>query len=53
MILQSVDLWGIKRGRILRRIQKYKLSLVKIAPKLLFEKKDETITFCCFFGENT
>jgi hypothetical protein len=45
MFLQSVDLWGIKRGGILRRIKKYKLSLVKIAPKLLFTEKDETITF--------
>jgi hypothetical protein len=45
---------GIKRRRILRRIQKHKLSLVKIIPEKVIHEKDALETlFGAFLGENT
>jgi hypothetical protein len=37
----NADLLGIKRCRILCRIQKYKLFLVKVAPTKSYERKKD------------
>jgi hypothetical protein len=47
------DLLGIKRQRMLQRIQKYKLSLVKIVAKKAIIKKMLKNKFSGFLGENT
>jgi hypothetical protein len=51
----NVDFLGIKRHRILCRIQKYKLSLVKIVPTKSYKrKKDAKNDFLrLVLGENT